>query len=144
VSGTAFPRPSAPVPGGLGERHELRLPPDPASAAKARAFAVEHCPFDGATRDAVKLLVSELVTNVVLHARTPMTLGVAATPDALLVTVTDADDAVPPVPSDAGARKADTTAEGGRGLALLRLLSADFGVTSHEVGKTVWTVVRAR
>jgi anti-sigma regulatory factor (Ser/Thr protein kinase) len=142
VSGSAFPHPSPRIPTDIGDRYELRLPPDPTSAAKARAFVVEHCVPDGTVRDAAKLLVSELVTNVVLHARTPMTVGVASTPEAVLVTVTDADDTVPPV---AGAREAprDMSAEGGRGLALLRLLSTECGVTSHETGKTVWTLVRA-
>lgn len=141
MSGTAFPHPPSGLPPGLTDRRELRLAPEPASAAKARAFVVEHCPYDGSVRDAARLLVSELVTNVVLHARTPMTVGIASGDGAVLVTVTDDNEQLPPIPVDPE-RPADTSAEGGRGLTLLRLLAADYGVIRRAGGKTVWTLLR--
>jgi anti-sigma regulatory factor (Ser/Thr protein kinase) len=50
----------------------LRLPPEPASAGAARRFvteALKSCDIDVGL---VVLLVSELVSNVVLHAHTPL------------------------------------------------------------------------
>lgn len=141
MSGTAFPHRPSRLPRGLTDRRELQLAPEPASAAKARAFVVEHCPYDGHVRDAAKLLVSELVTNVVLHARTPMTVGIASADGAVLVTVTDGDARLPPIPTEPG-RPSEVPAESGRGLTLLRMLSADFGVTPDGDGKTVWTLLR--
>ena len=57
----------------------IELAPTPASVAKARRWsqdAVQHF-GDADLADTMALLVSELVSNVVLHARTPCSLSIA-------------------------------------------------------------------
>lgn len=85
--------------------------------------------------DAV-LLVSELVTNSVLHGGPPLTVAVDCDVDALQVRVRDGSR---DLPSPRQARRAD---EGGRGLEIVATLSADWGVDPVEDGKHVWFVLK--
>ena len=84
------------------------------------------------TRDA-ELLVSELVTNAVVHGRSDVTLSLAVADGALEVGVTDRS---PRQPGSAVA--ADWWAEGGRGLRLVDLLADEWGVAPIATGKQVW------
>lgn len=94
---------------------------------------------DKEVADVAELLLSELVTNSVRHARRPtgrlIAVGAELDPDRLLrVEVADACD-VPPV---VRAREAPE-AEGGRGLVLVGALAADWGTyPRRHVGKVVW------
>jgi anti-sigma regulatory factor (Ser/Thr protein kinase) len=133
--------PSGPVPAPLADAPHLRLPPEPASVAKARAFLAEHCPYDGETRETAELLVSELATNVVLHARTQMVVAVAAGNGRVVLAVTDGSDQLPAGPTRPDAAATDQQAESGRGLVLLRQLATEWGVAAHANGKTVWCLV---
>ena len=59
------------------------LPPEPASATRARQLARDRLTVSSATPevlDTVALLVTELVTNSILHARTPLRLVIEAQP----------------------------------------------------------------
>jgi anti-sigma regulatory factor (Ser/Thr protein kinase) len=85
----------------------------------------------------VELLVSELVTNAVLHARSEVELRLSNSADAVRVDVVDASTR-PPV-----LRTRDDAAMTGRGLALVAELSAQWGVEETEGGKSVWFVVAA-
>lgn len=90
--------------------------------------------------DNVLLVVSELVTNAVLHARCGPGRQVALTlirePGRIRVEVRDAGDGEP------RPRKGiPFTEEHGRGLAVVEELAADWGVTREVVGKTVWATV---
>ncbi|MER7986715.1 ATP-binding protein [Streptomyces noursei] len=84
--------------------------------------------------DDAKLLVSELVTNVVRHCRS-LTVRVVArsTPDTLILSVSDDSPALP------ARHPSSPDDERGRGLFLLDLLTDEWGVgtTDHEA-KTVW------
>jgi anti-sigma regulatory factor (Ser/Thr protein kinase) len=86
--------------------------------------------------DDATLAVSELVSNVVLHAGTDCELSVSVSWDSARVSVRDFSNALP-VERHYGA---DATT--GRGLTIVAELSADFGVErlGHE-GKVVWFVV---
>lgn len=110
------------------------LPQDLTSSAAARRFVEETLQrWDFAdVLDTVNLLVSELVTNVVVHARSEAEVAVLLTPDSLRVEVSDESDA-PPAPRDAG-----DEATSGRGMALVEMLATAWGVTQREVGKTIW------
>ena len=126
----------------------LRLAPEPASPARARAFVTRNCPFEGDVREAARLLVSELATNVVLHARTPMDIALLAEDDRLVIAVSDASHEVPRPFATAGdaappteIRLDEGSAEHGRGLAMLDQLPADWGIVRHASGKTVWCVL---
>ena len=86
--------------------------------------------------DAVQLLVTELVTNSVVHAELPagdsIDLSITRSPAGLRVEVADGGPGfVPPPPPD------DPFAESGRGLALVDMISDRWGIDS-DVRTRVW------
>ena len=83
--------------------------------------------------DTITLLVSELVTNAVVHAGSDVEVLVRLTSTAARVEVTDAS-AESPAPRDATSEE-----DSGRGLALVGTLARRWGVRPVEGGgKTVW------
>jgi hypothetical protein len=82
--------------------------------------------------DDARLLLSELVTNAVIHARSPFSVSVHSDDRRLRLAVHDHSSAEPrpcfPAP-DAGS---------GRGLQIVAALSKDWGVAATPIGKTVW------
>jgi DNA-binding NarL/FixJ family response regulator len=119
---------------------ERQLPADPRSAASAREALTSALITDvtDSALDTLVLLTSELVSNVVAHARTSCHLGVELFPDAVRVSVSDES----PIPL--AQREADDMAESGRGLALVEALSSGWGVVNRSTGKTVWFEVPRR
>ena len=113
------------------------LPPEPSSATRARALARdrlgESCSHD--TLETVALLVTELVTNAILHARTPLQLTVESRPGGLRISVMDESSDQPAV------RRFETDAVTGRGLALVEQLASSWGVDPTPSGKAVWCEV---
>lgn len=112
----------------------LTLPPHPRSAADARRFvervlAVWRCPE---LRDTAQLLVSELVTNSVRHAGTPVRLTLRRQERGLRIEVADGS------PGRPRPRLPDAETEAGRGLYLLDRLAGDWGVRDERGGKAVW------
>ncbi len=117
-----------------------RLPTDPSAARQARAFLRgARCPAHHASvLDDAELLTSELVTNAVLHGAPPVTISVQCdTTEGMRIRVTDGS-ARRPRPRDAA--PADP---GGRGMALVDLLSAAWGAEPTDCGKEVWFLLRA-
>jgi CheY-like chemotaxis protein len=82
--------------------------------------------------DAVRLLVSEVVANAVVHAGSDVKVAVQLRADAVRVAVTDHDPTMPTM------RSPDVTEESGRGLALVDALSSAWGIDSIPGGKHVW------
>ena len=82
--------------------------------------------------EAVTLLVSELVTNSVVHAGSDAEVAVLLKPDALRIEVTDQGSGIP------WSRDAPPDATSGRGLAMVEKLSSAWGVEAGDGGKTVW------
>ena len=120
----------------------LDLPASPESAGAARRYANEilaQWRLD-ALADDVDLVISELITNALLHARADrrvppdanIRLDLEYDGDCLSCRVADGS-ARPPAPEQAG-----DTAESGRGLLLVEALSADWGWTHEAHGKVVW------
>jgi anti-sigma regulatory factor (Ser/Thr protein kinase) len=108
----------------------------PAAVAEARAFANEQMRGTSAeAADVVELLVSELASNAVTHARTPFTVTVHRADEQTRVEVTDRGDGEPRV------RAPEPLASSGRGLQLLTALADSWGVQPAEGGKTVWLLV---
>lgn len=108
----------------------LRLPKDPKAPLLARGFVRNALCEDHSqeTRDEVELLVSELVTNAVLHGGSLVTMDVdCESPDGIAVTVTDSSPTWP-VARDAGPME-----ESGRGMALVAMISDDWGVREGGV-----------
>lgn len=81
--------------------------------------------------DTTELLVSELVTNALRHARGPIELRLMRA-DGLVCEVADALEAAPQM------RRARSTDEGGRGLHLVNQLAGRWGTRSTASGKIVW------
>jgi anti-sigma regulatory factor (Ser/Thr protein kinase) len=114
----------------------IELSPVPASVALARRWSLDvaaRCGFDHLA-DTMVLLVSELVSNAVLHARTPCSLHIAADAERIRVEVADGSDHLPAPPPPA-----DPLAPSGRGLLLMHGLSSACGVDAEpHGGKRVW------
>ena len=112
----------------------MTLPADPGSVPVARRFVCD-CLVQlgaGAACDDAEVLVSELATNAVLHARTAFTVEVSRTDEVARVCVLDASPALPRV-RDYGA---DATT--GRGMRLIASISTAWGVETWRGGKAVW------
>ena len=114
-----------------------RFANDPYSVVEARQLVqgvVSSCPQEVA-QDAA-LLTSELVSNAVLHARTPFEVLVDRSNEHVRVTVVDGSPDPPAVQRPA----ADEV--GGRGLVLVSRLSHRWGFEGRQDGKSVWFELR--
>ena len=111
------------------------LAADVSSSAVARRFMEETLErwACGDVLDVVNLLVTELVTNAVIHGGSESEVAVLLTGQALRVEVADNHPAVPaPRPTD------DDWATSGRGLALVETLSERWGIEPRAGGKVIW------
>ncbi|MFF4900968.1 ATP-binding protein [Streptomyces sp. NPDC001068] len=125
---------------------QLEIRPDPAEVGRARRWARSRLAGSGIAADeplaeTLILLVSELVTNAVVHTGCPAVLrlslpgvdreGVEESATVRLE-VADASDRAP-VPRCVG-----TDATGGRGLALVDGLADRWGWSPEGAGKRIW------
>ncbi len=129
----------------MGEPQDLiavaDFEPDPAAVAAARRFVQETLISwglsfaDDRVADAV-LLASELVTNAIVHAGTPVQLTCRLDGATVEVSVLDRHPArvIPDPPSAA----ADVDRPSGRGLLLPVALSSSWGVTYASAAKVIW------
>ncbi len=112
------------------------LPPTGRSAAAARRTierALDEADLRGLLDEAL-LLVTELVTNAVVHAGTEIELRIETAPEGLRVEVVDRSPGSLPVIQPAPAE----TREGGRGVFLLDALADEWGTRHFSGGKSVW------
>lgn len=115
------------------------LPCDPQSVRSARGFVMSKLASWGVSDDVVetvRLLVSEVVSNAVLHARTPFAVDIERDDVAIRVAVVDRDSRT------VVRRNRRVDAATGRGLVLLDELSTAWGVEPSSDGKRVWFEVR--
>lgn len=82
--------------------------------------------------DVVELLVTEVVTNAVVHARSEADVLVRFLPGAVRVEVHDADDSFPV------RRQPGRDQPGGRGFDLVEQMSRSWGIDMLDIGKRVW------
>jgi len=87
------------------------------------------------TLETVLLVTTELVTNAVLHAEGPIDLAVTVSPSRLVVQVFDCEP-LPPLRRDHDLSRTD-----GRGIALVSMVTSDWGTRRHDGGKTVWGAI---
>jgi anti-sigma regulatory factor (Ser/Thr protein kinase) len=120
--------------------------PEPTAAAAARRFVREtlqawvvtgaDADGHGLVDDAV-LLTSELVTNAVVHAGTPVQVTCRLADGEVEVVVSDCHpDRLVPEPAESENSAAERT--GGRGLLLPAALASTWGVTYGRAAKAVW------
>lgn len=118
---------------GTGGRTETFVPV-PESIRVARRFLA--CTLRAWQEEALladaELMVSELATNAVRHARSPFRVSLVRSGGSLRIAVDDLGAGVP--------REIGQSADGvsGRGIALVAALSEHWGIDRGEVGKTVW------
>ncbi|MEU3047443.1 ATP-binding protein [Streptomyces sp. NPDC006984] len=120
---------------------QLEIGPDPAEVGRARRWARSRLARSGLgdepLADTLVLLISELVTNAVVHTGCPAVLRIlfgAGPGDQGTVRVEVADaSAVPPRP-----RRADGGDTNGRGLELVDGLADRWGWTAEGAGKAIW------
>ena len=110
------------------------LPPARQSVGQARRFLAEHLRgrVDDEVTERAVLLLSEVVTNAVLHTLTPTAVRLAVNDRGVLVSVEDGSPS-PPV-----RRTHDLDALDGRGLELVEGLADAYGVSDTATGKAVW------
>jgi anti-sigma regulatory factor (Ser/Thr protein kinase) len=116
-------------------RNVLELAPDPAAARAAREFVSEQCRSSGVDTEVVHtalLLVSEVVTNAILHGRSGPRLLLTIGPAVMRVEVTDDNSRVPQMV------EADADALDGRGLTIVDTLASAWGSRPDGAGKLVW------
>lgn len=112
--------------------------PEAVSQARRAVQSVLSTWVDGGpAADAIVLLISEVVTNAVVHGGPHgegdrVTLSVERRHDRVRVEVTDCHPNVPERGS------AEPESPSGRGLLLVEALSSAWGVTPGRPGKTVW------
>lgn len=113
--------------------HSAAFEAVPESVSLARRFVVEQlhgCPADLCERAA--LLVSELATNAVKHARSRFEVAIETSREKVRVEVRDFGDGSPrrrePFPSELT----------GRGLMIVDAMAESWGVSEEEDSKVVW------
>ncbi|GHJ96324.1 hypothetical protein SNE510_58430 [Streptomyces sp. NE5-10] len=119
----------------------IELPPGARAAGHARrtaarALSLEPGLCPGSVAEDLVLIVSELVTNAVTHAKGPYALTVSVESGRVGIAVSDGSADLPGR-QDAPAE----TAESGRGLKIVRALGADLFVSSGDSGKQVIAVL---
>ncbi|MCU1588421.1 MAG: hypothetical protein JWN31_1914, partial [Frankiales bacterium] len=115
---------------------ELLLPVDPVAVPQARTFVAGE--LTGVAADVVedaKLVVTELVTNALLHGNAPLTLRVLPSAAEVRVEVQDGSRVLPVLPLQ------NLEAMTGRGLGLVAALSESWGVEPVPGGKVVWAAL---
>jgi anti-sigma regulatory factor (Ser/Thr protein kinase) len=109
-----------------------------ANVGEARSWIDEYLAeraIEDTVRDDAQLVVSELVTNALMHGDGELVLRASVTATAVQVSVTDAGDALPEV------LPLDPTRIGGLGLIVVDRVAKAWGVSPFPGGKTVWATL---
>ncbi|RZB16415.1 ATP-binding protein [Streptomyces sp. F001] len=126
---------------------QRRFPRSRASVRDAREFTLQVLTEWGCTDrlDDIRLCVSELVTNALLHGVPPgREYCVSLARDGAVIRLEVRDSGDRDLPSQQPHSEIpDTGEESGRGLFLARELADDLGISKHVVGKTVWVTFKA-
>lgn len=112
----------------------MAFPPRADSVRQARSFVSRQLTDAGLDTAAftASLLVSELVTNAVLHARTECRVEVDSVGSMVRIAVFDAS------PRPVLRRRHSVESGTGRGLMLVEQMSRAWGIDENQHGKSVW------
>jgi GAF domain-containing protein/anti-sigma regulatory factor (Ser/Thr protein kinase) len=111
----------------------LHLEPVVESTPVARHWIAAHLrDLPAEVTGCAALLTSELVTNAVLHAATPLCITLHILPDRIRVDVADGNPSFPSI------KEYGQDAATGRGLTLFNTLASNWGVQAVDGGKIVW------
>jgi anti-sigma regulatory factor (Ser/Thr protein kinase) len=128
-------------PGARADVHRL-LEPSPDAAATARRLIIG-MPLDNDARERLELIVSELVTNALLHGgrspHDPITLKITNHADRVRVAVHDRGEGFEPPLTHSD----DPFHSGGRGCLIVEELSDAWGVERRADGCSVWSEILA-
>ncbi|WP_168220631.1 ATP-binding protein [Streptomyces sp. RFCAC02] len=142
---TQLPHPRGPLADLRERRDRFELPALPVAVAAARGRAGERLSLwgiGGDTRDTALLVISELVTNAVLHSGGNWVVcRIATRGDTLRIEVTD--EGAGPEPEERAPHHPPADDECGRGLLLLDALAHRWGILSPDAagGCTVWSEI---
>jgi two-component sensor histidine kinase len=117
--------------------HTRTFPHEPESVPAARRFATGVLPdVSPDTLEAIELMVSELATNCIRHTDSGFELTISRANGDIRVQATDGAGGRPQM------RSPKPTDPSGRGLKIIDMLSAEWGVEQRAAqGKTVWFTV---
>jgi anti-sigma regulatory factor (Ser/Thr protein kinase) len=113
--------------------HHVQLPFETASVPAARDFVRRFLTGWPGDHHVVELLTTELATNAILHAHSPIDLSMSVDPHMVRVEVADTSS---DMPTRALAPALDAVS--GRGLFLVASLANRWGATARARGKCVW------
>ena len=115
--------------------HETTFEATPISASRARDFVTHHLIEHRLLYlvDSVRLVASELATNALVHAQTAFSVVLAASEETVLLTVRDDSRSLP------HRRNAQAMEIAGRGLAVVDIVSLEWGINEDRAGsKGIW------
>ncbi len=117
----------------------MRLGPDARDVALARRFVADRCVEWGRSSIAydAAVVVSELVSNALVHVQSSCEVTVGLRGDVLRVDVVDHGGGMPDL------RNATPRDEHGRGLLLVSMLCTAWGSEPRDDGKSVWAELAA-
>jgi len=129
----------------LIERMALTLPPEPDAPSLARTLVGDACVAWGRPElmYACRLVMSELVTNALEHAGTPIVVVVSLRGGSVHLTVADGVAAPPRLIRQARPRRDRPLDERGRGMQVVRGAAAAWGWLPTRTGKVVWATLTA-
>jgi anti-sigma regulatory factor (Ser/Thr protein kinase)/anti-anti-sigma regulatory factor len=122
-------------------RQRVSIPADRNAPSVARAAVYDFCQAQGVlgSTEAAQLVASELVTNAVVHAGTPIELTLRLVSSVMHVAVRDTGQGQARISGTV-----DESAESGRGLLLVDALAASWGTFVPPLGKIVWATLKVR
>ncbi len=125
----------------VGVPSQLTLSPHPRSAARARAWITSQ--LRAIDRDdlieSAELGVSELVTNAIIHARTPILVTLVVTSGHVRIEVQDGSATRPKPDRNPPGDVQREPSSRGRGITIVESLASEWGIRIDDVpGKTVW------
>ena len=109
-----------------------------ASVGEARSWIdafLSECTNGDTVHDDAQLVVSELVTNALMHGDGSLVLRASITGETVQISVTDSGDELPEV------LPLDPTRIGGLGLIVVDRIASEWGVSPFPGGKTVWAAL---